>query len=68
MRITGDHLDQVLHPHFAGKAQAIAKGLGASPGAAVGKAYFSATRAEAADRGEQVILYAARPARRTSTG
>ena len=27
MRITGDHLDQVLHPHFAGKATAIAKGL-----------------------------------------
>ena len=57
MRVTGDHLDQVLHPHFAGKATAIAKGLGASPGAAVGKVYFTADdAADAADRGEQVIL------------
>ena len=57
MRVTGDHLDQVLHPHFAGKATAIARGLGASPGAAVGKVYFTADdAADAADRGEHVIL------------
>jgi pyruvate,orthophosphate dikinase len=57
MRITGDHLDQVLHPHFAGKAAALTKGLGASPGAAVGMVYFTADdAADAADRGEQVIL------------
>ena len=57
MRVTADHLDQVLHPHFAGKTAAIAKGLGASPGAAVGKVYFTADdAADAADRGEQVIL------------
>ena len=58
MRITGDHLDQVLHPHFAAStAVAIAKGLAASPGAAVGKVYFTADdAADAADRGEAVIL------------
>ena len=57
MRITGDHLDQVLHPHFAGKVVAIATGLAASPGAAVGKVYFTADdAADAADRGEHVIL------------
>ena len=53
-RITADHLDQVLHPQFAGgDMQVIAKGLAASPGAAVGKAYFTADdAADAADRGE----------------
>ncbi len=58
MRITGDHLDQVLHPHFAAStAVAIAQGLAASPGAAVGKVYFTADdAADAADRGEAVIL------------
>jgi pyruvate,orthophosphate dikinase len=57
MRITADHLDQVLHPHFAGKATALAKGLGASPGAAVGRVYFTADdAADAAERGEPVIL------------
>jgi pyruvate,orthophosphate dikinase len=58
LRITADHLDQVLHPHFSGTADAvIAKGLGASPGAAVGHAYFSPDGCvDAADRGEPVIL------------
>ena len=57
MRITEDHLDQVLHPQFAGTAKAIAKGLAASPGAAVGKVYFTADdAADAADRGEKIIL------------
>jgi pyruvate,orthophosphate dikinase len=57
-RITAEHLDQVLHPQFAGSdVQVIATGLAASPGAAVGKAYFSADdAADAADRGEDVIL------------
>ena len=37
-RITEDHLDSVLHPQFAGSGYAVwAKGLGASPGAAVGR-------------------------------
>src|SRR5207249_10885401 len=57
-RVTADHLDQVLQPQFANKAATvIAKGLAASPGAAVGRAYFSADdAADAADRGEKVIL------------
>ncbi|MDQ1375099.1 MAG: pyruvate, orthophosphate dikinase, partial [Actinomycetota bacterium] len=57
-RITAEHLDQVLHPQFANKnVKVIAKGLAASPGAAVGKAYFTADdAADAAERGEQVIL------------
>jgi len=57
-RVTAEHLDQVLHPQFAkGDVPVIAKGLGASPGAAVGKAYFSADdAAAAADRGERVVL------------
>ncbi len=57
-RITEDHLSAVLHPQFAGKGhQVVAKGLAASPGAAVGRAYFTADDAEAAkQRGEHVVL------------
>ncbi len=57
-RITADHLDSVLHPQFAHTdAAVIATGLAASPGAAVGKVYFTADdAASAADRGEEVIL------------
>jgi pyruvate,orthophosphate dikinase len=57
-RITADHLDQVLHPQFAvSDLTVIAKGLAASPGAAVGRVYFTADSAvDAADRGEKVIL------------
>jgi pyruvate,orthophosphate dikinase len=57
-RVTADHLDQVLHPQFAtSDARVLAKGLGASPGAAVGRAYFTANAAAAAaERGEKVIL------------
>ena len=58
MRLAGDHLDQVLHPMFASKGKPMAKGLGASPGAAVGKVYFTADDAVVAveQRGEAVIL------------
>ncbi len=57
MRVAADHLDQVLHPQFAGKGKVIAKGLAASPGAAVGRVYFTADDAtDADDRGEPVIL------------
>ncbi len=57
MRVSAEHLDSVLHPQFANKGKALAKGLGASPGAAVGKVYFTADDAEtAAGRGEPVIL------------
>ncbi|MEI7547166.1 MAG: PEP/pyruvate-binding domain-containing protein, partial [Actinomycetota bacterium] len=57
MRVGADHLDQVLHPQFANKGKVLAKGLAASPGAAVGRVYFTADHAvEAHDRGEKVIL------------
>jgi pyruvate,orthophosphate dikinase len=57
-RVTADHLDQVLHPHFAaGTRQPITTGQGASPGAGVGQVCFTADDAvEAADRGQPVIL------------
>jgi len=57
------HLDQLLHPAFADEAgyrtagRVLAKGLAASPGAAVGKLVFNAEDAEARkERGEKVIL------------
>ncbi|MCU1392008.1 MAG: ppdK [Ilumatobacteraceae bacterium] len=57
MRVAAEHLDQVLHPQFANKGKVLAKGLAASPGAAVGKVYFTADDAVAAhERGEKVIL------------
>ena len=57
-RVTAEHLEQVLHPQVGGgDVQVIATGLAASPGAGVGKAYFTADgAAEAAGRGEAVIL------------
>ncbi len=56
-RVTADNLDAVLHPQFAGTGRVIASGLAASPGAAVGKVYFTADdAAAAAHRGEKVIL------------
>jgi pyruvate,orthophosphate dikinase len=57
-RINEDHLDQVLHPQFASAhPPAVATGLGASPGAAVGRCYFNADMAvAAAGRGEKVLL------------
>jgi pyruvate,orthophosphate dikinase len=58
LRVNESHLEQVLHPQFAeGDRQIIATGLAASPGAAVGRAYFTADgAAEAAGRGEKVVL------------
>jgi pyruvate, orthophosphate dikinase len=59
LRIDPRQLDQLLHPMIDPKSQVkvIAKGLPASPGAAVGKVVFTAEDAEkAADRGEKVIL------------
>jgi len=61
MRIEPTQLDQLLHPNFdktaLANAKAIAKGLPASPGAASGKAYFTAEEAvHAAKNGEKVIL------------
>jgi pyruvate, orthophosphate dikinase len=59
LRIDPQQLDQLLHPMIDPKAQVkiIAKGLPASPGAAVGKVVLTAEDAErAADKGEKVIL------------
>ncbi|KPK44193.1 MAG: pyruvate phosphate dikinase [Nitrospira bacterium SM23_35] len=59
LRIDPQQLDQLLHPMIDPKASAtvVAKGLPASPGAAVGKVVFTAEDAErAAERGEHVIL------------
>ncbi len=57
MRVAADHLDQVLHPQFATKEKGIAKGLAASPGAAVGQVFFTADdAAAAATAGKDVIL------------
>jgi pyruvate,orthophosphate dikinase len=57
MRVAADHLDQVLHPQFATKSKSIAKGLAASPGAAVGQVFFTADDEEAAAlAGKDVIL------------
>jgi len=59
MRIGPDQLDQLLHPMIDPKAAVtvLAKGLPASPGAAVGKAVFTADDAEAwAAKGENIIL------------
>src|SRR3954452_3734727 len=58
-RVTGDQLAQLMFPRFDAKAdkEQIAKGMNASPGAAVGKAVFDSDRAEEmANRGEAVIL------------
>jgi pyruvate,orthophosphate dikinase len=59
MRIDPDQLEQLMHPRIDPKFKysAIAQGLPASPGAAVGKVVFSADDAEqAAVKGESVIL------------
>ena len=59
LRVQPEQLDQLLHPQFDPHAtyQVLAKGLNASPGAAVGKVYFTADDAEAAAAdGERVIL------------
>ncbi|MBU4275752.1 MAG: pyruvate, phosphate dikinase [Proteobacteria bacterium] len=59
MRVSPDQLDQLLHPTLDPKAvkEKIAKGLPASPGAAVGQVVFSAEEAEQwAGEGKKVIL------------
>ncbi|HEY0483004.1 MAG TPA: pyruvate, phosphate dikinase, partial [Kofleriaceae bacterium] len=59
LRIDPAKLDEVLHPTIDPKARPtpIAKGLPASPGAAIGKVVFTANAAKDwAERGETVIL------------
>jgi pyruvate, orthophosphate dikinase len=58
-RVTPTQLDSLLHPQFdeLGDHVVLTTGLAASPGAAVGRAYFTAEAAiEATERGEPVIL------------
>ncbi len=58
-RVTPEQLERLLHPHFDPKARrdTFAKGLPASPGAAVGQVVFDAVTAEQwRDKGKKVIL------------
>ena len=58
-RVTGSQLAQLMFPRFdaSGDVKQIAKGISASPGAAVGKVVFDSARAvEHAAAGEDVIL------------
>ena len=58
-RVTGEQLAQLMFPRFDAGAprDLLAKGMNASPGAAVGKIVFdTATAVEWAERGEDVIL------------
>jgi pyruvate, orthophosphate dikinase len=61
MMVEPGHLDQLLHPVFADakacEGAVVARGLAASPGAAVGRVVFTSEDAEAwAAKGEKVIL------------
>ena len=59
MRVPANQLDQIFHPMIDPKAKLklLAKGLGASPGAAAGKIVFTPERAqELAEKKEKVIL------------
>ncbi|RPI34385.1 MAG: pyruvate, phosphate dikinase [Chloroflexota bacterium] len=66
LRVTPTQVDTLLHPQFDPKAQKeakgsgriLAKGVNASPGAAVGRVYFDADTAEkkAKDEGQAVIM------------
>jgi pyruvate, orthophosphate dikinase len=58
-RVSGEELARLMFPRFdtSGEVTKIAKGISASPGAAVGKAVFdSVTAVEQAAQGEKVIL------------
>jgi pyruvate,orthophosphate dikinase len=58
-RIDPNKLDELMHPTIdpESRPEAIARGLNASPGAAIGRAAFTATSAaEMEARGERVIL------------
>jgi pyruvate, orthophosphate dikinase len=58
-RVSGEELARLMFPRFdaSGEVTKIAKGISASPGAAVGQAVFDSARAvELAGQGERVIL------------
>jgi pyruvate,orthophosphate dikinase len=62
LRVQPSQLDQLLHPHFdetalaSGDYPLLAQGLGASPGAASGRAVFDSKRAMEQGKTEPVIL------------
>jgi len=64
-RVTTDNVDTLLHPQFDDKVKkasvVIAKGVNASPGAAVGQAYFDADKAEKMAKEEKQDTIMVRP-------
>ena len=68
-RVTPEQVDTLLHPQFdpeakkkaAGEGAHIAKGVNASPGAAVGRAYFDADTAERMAKEEKQDVIMVRP-------
>ncbi len=68
-RVTPEQVDTLLHPQFDEKAKKeaektgafIAKGVNASPGAAVGRAYFDADKAEKMAKEEKQATIMVRP-------
>ncbi len=69
LRVTPDNVDSLLHPQFDDKAKKEAekagkffgKGVNASPGAAVGQAYFDADKAEKMAKEEKQDTIMVRP-------
>ncbi len=69
LRVTPDNVDSLLHPQFDDKAKKeaekagmfLAKGVNASPGAAVGQAYFDADKAEKMAKEEKQATIMVRP-------
>jgi pyruvate,orthophosphate dikinase len=65
MRVTPEQVDALLHPQFDPGAKAaavrLAKGVNASPGAAVGRLYFDADTAERMARQERQQVIMIRP-------
>ncbi len=69
LRVTPENVDALLHPQFDDKAKKeaekngmfLAKGVNASPGAAVGQAYFDADKAEKMAKEEKQDTIMVRP-------
>ena len=69
LRVTPDHVDALLHPQFDEAAMSnaemngtfLAKGVNASPGAAVGQVYFDADMAEKMAKEEKQDVIMVRP-------
>jgi pyruvate,orthophosphate dikinase len=69
LRVTTDQVDTLLHPQFDTKAmddakkagRQYAKGVNASPGAAVGQVYFDADKAEKMAKEEKQAVIMVRP-------